>query len=68
MPAMLRGVGHVVVGMNRQGHWLHLTNVDDSVWRATFSIAPQIAAEGSGPRPTPSRAVQVAWESFRSSV
>ena len=32
-----QGVGHVVTGMNRQGFRLHLTNVDDSVWRATFS-------------------------------
>jgi hypothetical protein len=40
------GLGHVVTGMNRQGYRLHLTNVDESVWRATFSSAPQLAAEG----------------------
>ena len=32
-----RGVGDVVTGMNRQGYWLHLSNIDTSTWRATFS-------------------------------
>jgi len=34
-----RGVGDVVTGMNRQGYWLHLSNVNADTWRATFSRA-----------------------------
>jgi hypothetical protein len=30
------GIRRVVTGMNRQGFRLHLTNADESVWRATF--------------------------------
>jgi len=30
------GVGHVVVGMHRQGFDLQLTQYDDRGWRATF--------------------------------
>jgi len=32
-----RGVGDVVRGMNRQGYWLHLSNIDAGTWRATFA-------------------------------
>jgi hypothetical protein len=34
------GLGHVVVGMERQGFRLHLTNAEAEVWRATFSRHP----------------------------
>jgi hypothetical protein len=52
-----RGVGDVVMGMNRQGYWLHLSNVDAGTWRATFSHDAMIAAEGFGADATPWRAV-----------
>ena len=32
-----RGVGDVVMEMNRQGYFLHLSNIDAGTWRATFS-------------------------------
>ena len=60
-----RGVGDVVTGMNRQGFMLHLSNVDTSTWRATFSSAPMLSSDGFGTGTTPWRAVQVAaWEAL----
>ena len=57
-----RGVGEVVAGMNRQGYWLHLSNVDAGTWRATFSRDTLTSAEGFGAADTPWRAVQqAAW-------
>jgi hypothetical protein len=57
-----RGVGDVVTGMNRQGYWLHLSNVDAGTWRATFSCESMISADGFGAGDTPWRAVQqAAW-------
>src|SRR5438094_7862092 len=57
-----RGVGDVVTGMNRQGYWLHLSNIDASTWRATFSRDAMISAEGFGADRTPWGAVQrAAW-------
>ena len=44
-----RGVGDVVTGMNRQGFWLHLSNVDAGTWRATFSRESMISAETVAP-------------------
>ena len=55
-----RGVGDVVTGMNRQGYWLHLSNVDAGTWRATFSREAMIAAEGFGTGGTPWTEVQQA--------
>jgi hypothetical protein len=54
--------------MNRQGYRLrlHLTNMDESVWRASFARAPLLAEDGFGAGPTPWRAVQVAaWEALK---
>jgi|SRR5689334_5702163 hypothetical protein len=34
--------------MNRQGYWLHLSNVNAGTWRATFSRETMTAAEGFG--------------------
>ena len=60
-----KGLGDVVVGMNRQGYRLNLSNVDASTWRATFSRAPLLSADGFATDPTPWRAVQVAaWEAL----
>jgi hypothetical protein len=57
-----RGVGDIVTGMNRQGYWLHLSNIDASTWRATFSRNAATSAEGFGAEATPWRAVQrAAW-------
>ena len=53
-----RGVGDVVTGMNRQGYWLHLSNVDAGTWRATFSHDAMISADGFGADATPWRAVR----------
>jgi putative ABC transport system substrate-binding protein len=44
-----RGLGDVVVGMNRQGYRLDLSSVDASAWRATFSRAPCSARMASRP-------------------
>jgi hypothetical protein len=60
-----RGLGDVVVGMNRQGYRLDLSNVDAVTWRATFSRAPLLSADGFATDPTPWRAVQVAaWNAL----
>src|SRR2546423_15515070 len=53
-----RGVGDVVVGMERQGYRLHLTNIEAGAWRATFSRDAMSAAEGFAAAPTPWTAVQ----------
>ena len=59
------GIGHVVTGMTRQGYRLSLTNLDNEVWRATFSRALLLAEDGFGTGPTPWRAVEVAaWEAM----
>jgi hypothetical protein len=61
-----RGVGDVVTGMNRQGYWLHLSNVDAGTWRATFSRDAMTAADGFGAGYTPWLAVQrAAWAALR---
>jgi hypothetical protein len=61
-----RGLGDVVVGMQRQGYRLHLTNIDATTWLASFSGAPLLASDGFGAASTPWRAVQLAaWEALR---
>jgi hypothetical protein len=55
-----RGVGDVVMGMNRQGYMLHLSNVDATTRRATFSHDAMLSHDGFGAGPPPWRAVQVA--------
>jgi hypothetical protein len=47
------GIGHVVAGMARQGYRLHLTNIDASTWRATFSHDAMTVADGFAAAPTP---------------
>jgi len=60
-----RGIGDVVRGMARQDYLLHLTNIDRSTWRATFSRDAMISAEGFGADQTPWGAVQrAAWEAL----
>jgi hypothetical protein len=41
-----RGVSDVVVGMERHGYRLHLTNIEVGTWRATFSHDAMTAAAG----------------------
>jgi hypothetical protein len=60
-----RGVGDVVTGMNHQGYMLHLSNVDTSTWRASFSRELMLSADGFGAGATPWRAVQeAAWSAL----
>lgn len=60
-----RGLGDVVTGMNRQGYMLHLSNVDASTWRATFSRDVMLSADGFSAGATPWRAVQeAAWNAL----
>jgi hypothetical protein len=58
-----RGVGDVVTGMNRQGYFLHLSNIDAGTWRAMFSRDAMISADGFGAAETPWRALQ-AWSAL----
>ena len=54
-PAGLRsGIGHVAVGMRRQGCDLHLTQYDERGWRATFYT--------TGMEHSPTSATGIAWE------
>jgi hypothetical protein len=48
------GVGHVAVGMHRQGFDLQLTQYDDRGWRATFYT--------TGMEHSPTSATGTAWE------
>jgi hypothetical protein len=41
-----KGLGHVVVGMQRQGYALSLTKITDDGWRATFQSSPQLTVDG----------------------
>jgi hypothetical protein len=58
------GIGHVAVGMHRQGFDLQLTQYDDRGWRATFYTTGMehspTSATGTGWELTPWRAVQTA--------
>jgi hypothetical protein len=62
-----RGIGHVGVGMHRQGYDLQLTQYDDRGWRATFYTTglehSPTSATGTGRERTPWHAAQrAAWE------
>ena len=48
------GIGHVAVGMHRQGFDLQLTQYDDRGWRATFYV--------TGMEHSPTSATGTAWE------
>ncbi len=61
-----RGLGAVVVGMQVHGFRLHLTNIEASVWRATFSHDAKFATDGFGADRAPWRAVQrAAWAALK---
>ena len=57
------GIGHVAVGMQRQGLRLSLSHIAEGEWRCVFmGDSPRLAPEGYGVAPTPWRAVQrAAW-------
>jgi hypothetical protein len=64
------GIGHVAVGMHRQGFDLQLTQYDDRGWRATFYATGMehspTSATGTAWEPTAWRATQrAAWEALR---
>ena len=64
------GVGHVAVGMHRQGYDLKLTQYDERGWRATFYTTGMehspTSATGTGWERTPWHATQrAAWEALR---
>jgi len=62
-------IGHVVVGMERQGYSLSLTKITDDGWRATFHSNPQLSADGFATDAKPWRAVQLAaWEALKTSA
>ena len=48
------GIGHVAVGMHRQGFDLQLTQYDDRGWRATFYT--------TGMEHSPTGAIGTSWE------
>src|SRR5215831_517344 len=48
------GIGHVVVGMHRQGYDLQLTQYDDKGWRVTFYT--------TGMEHSPTSAIGTSWE------
>jgi hypothetical protein len=60
-----KGLGHVVVGMERQGYALSLTKITDDGWRATFHSHPALSADGFATDDKPWGAVQcAAWEAL----
>src|SRR5438874_6007590 len=67
------GIGHVAVGMHRQGYDLQLIQYDDRGWRATFYTTGMehspTRATGTGWERTPWHAVQrAAWEAVKTVV
>jgi hypothetical protein len=61
------GIGHITVGMARQGYDLQLTRYDEKGWRATFYTTGRehspTSATGTGWKRTPWHATQrAAWE------
>ena len=64
------GIGHVAVGMHRQGFDLQLTRYDERGWRATFYTTGMehspVSAIGTEWEPTPWRVVQrAAWDALK---
>jgi hypothetical protein len=63
------GIGHVTVGMHRQGFDLQFTRYDERGWRATFYVTGMehspTSATGTGWERTPWHATQrAAWEAL----
>jgi hypothetical protein len=57
-----RGIGEIVVGMERLGFVVSLRRLVDDGWTAAFHSHHMLAADGIGTAPTPFEAVQrAAW-------
>jgi len=67
-PDRWSGIGHIAVGMQRQGYFLSLSHIAEGEWRAVFmGDNPLVAPKGFGVAPQPWRAVQVAaWAAAKS--
>jgi hypothetical protein len=60
-----RGIGDVVVGMERQGYALSLRKLVDNGWTAAFEEDRLLATAGRANAPTPFEAVQrAAWRAL----
>ena len=62
------GIGHIVVGMERQGYRVSLRKYGNGTgaWVASFNRDVMTSSDGFGSGPTPWRAVQqAAWEVLR---
>jgi hypothetical protein len=67
------GIGHVAVGMARQGYDLQLTRYDERGWRATFYTTGMehspTSATGIGWERTPWHATQrAAWDALTEAI
>jgi len=59
------GIGHGVVGMERQGFVVSLRRLVDDGWTASFHSHAMLAADGIETAPTPFEAVQTAaWRAL----
>jgi len=63
------GIGHIIVGMHRQGYDAQLTQYDERGWRGTFYMTgiehSATSSTASAFEDTPWRAVQrAAWEAL----
>jgi hypothetical protein len=61
-----RGVGLIVIGVERQGLRFSLSHIAEGEWRAQFSAHPMWATVGYGVATMPWRAVQqAAWAALK---
>ena len=63
-----RGIGHIVVGMERMGYGLSFKKYGNGAcaWVAQFTDDPMTSAAGFGSGPTPWAAVQqAAWQAVK---
>lgn len=64
-----RGIGVIVVGMERQGFKVSLRSIAAEGWVCSFESDPMLAAGGFGSGPTPWLAVQrAAWAAVRTAA
>ena len=60
------GIGHIIVGMERNGFKISLRSIAAEGWVCSFQSDPMTAASGFGSGSTPWRAVQLAaWAAVR---
>jgi len=64
-----RGIGDIVVGIERQGSVVSVRRLVDDGWTARFHSHTMLAADGIGTAPTPAEAVQMAaWGALNPSA